>query len=38
MDYKLTLLVGGDWNHGILMNFMTFHSVGNGMSASQLTN
>ena len=22
-------LVGGDWNHGILYNFMTFHLVGN---------
>ena len=22
------LLVGGDWNHGILINFMTFHLLG----------
>ena len=26
---KLVDLVDGDWNHGILYNFMTSHSVGN---------
>jgi len=24
-------LAGGDWNHGLLYTFMTFHSVGNGI-------
>jgi len=28
-------LVGGDWNHGILYHFMTFHIL--GISSSQLT-
>ena len=29
------ILVGGDWNHGILNDFP--ETVGNGMSPSQLT-
>ena len=35
MGLIMGLLVGGDWNHGILNDFP--ETVGNGMSSSQLT-